>query len=136
VTDDTVRADARPMPEPPEDEGLIAEKAFERAHARWLKARAALDDPDEPGTDESMRRRMEEESAAVRNFLLLPVPLNRPDLLWWKLDAFTVELERDPRDGARTDAVTVLALGAIKQDLLNLDLVSNNIVRQGREEVR
>jgi hypothetical protein len=52
----------------------------------------------------------------------MTTPAGRPEQVWKKLEAFEVILSRDLTVGPRTDSILMLALGSIKQDILNLDL--------------
>jgi hypothetical protein len=45
------------------------------------------------------------------------------DHVWDKLEAFEEILAHELRAGERTDSILLLALGSIKQDIMNLDLL-------------
>ena len=122
MTDDTVRAAAQAMPNADEKETALdtAEKALERAHARWLRARAARKDPDGPHDDESLGLIWRAEATAARDFMLTPV--TSVGYIWEKIEAFEVILGEELRDGLSRSSDLLLAFGALKQDLFNLDL--------------
>jgi hypothetical protein len=95
------------------------DKAFDQAYHDWLRALAELDDPTE-ASGEEWDRRLEADCVAERR--LMTTPASRPEQVWKKLEAFEVILSRDLTVGPRTDSILMLALGSIKQDILNLDL--------------
>ena len=122
MTDDTVRAAAQAMHNADEKETALdtAEKALERAHARWLRARAARKDPDGPDDDESVGQIWRAEAAAARDFMLTPI--TNVGYIWEKIEVFEVILGEELRDGLSRDNIILLAFGALKQDLFSLDL--------------
>ncbi len=122
MTDDTVRATAQAMPDADEKETAlnITEEALERAHTRWLRSRAARKDPDGPHDDESVGLIWRAEAAAARDFMLTPI--TNVGYIWEKIEVFEVILGEELRDGLSRNSDLLLAFGALKQDLFNLDL--------------
>ena len=62
----------------------------------------------------------EAESDAERRLFTTPVAYG--DQFWQKLTAFEQILGDELADGLRQDSILLLALGSIKQDIINLDL--------------
>ena len=117
----TLPADTPALPDDrPEDadEDKMAD-AFARTHSRWLHARSAVEDPDVE-SDAKMRDRINAERATERE--LMTMPAVTADMLWQKLEAFEVILANELRVGPRKDSILMLALGALKTDILNLGL--------------
>jgi hypothetical protein len=97
---------------------LEASRAFAQAHHEWLKAKAALEDPE--FDDEVMSERFATESAAERS--LFTTPAAYPDQWLQKFLAFETVLVDELVSGQRSDSILMLALGSLKADILNLDL--------------
>jgi hypothetical protein len=117
----TVRATARTLPEETEplSEASARVQAFGRAYARWLTARAQLEDihtEDEKLVDGMFV----EERAALRELFL--VPASEGEAVWAKLAAFEVDLVRERIAGEPKDSVLLFGLGSIKADLMNLGI--------------
>lgn len=72
MTDYDVRAHAQALPDEGPTQEMNRKDAFDRAYSRWLRACAALNDPDEPVTDESMDNRLREQSSAERDLFYVP----------------------------------------------------------------
>jgi hypothetical protein len=92
--------------------------AFDRAYARWLSARAALESPDGPRDAETMGQLGKECVLAERELMF--IPSQQGWMVWRKLEAFGLSIEDEARDGQRADAFSTLALAAIKTDLIRL----------------
>jgi hypothetical protein len=136
----TVRAKARTMPkpapaEPPSKppfetiesirqravaESEEARALFGRAYCRWLRARAALDDPDVNGTEEEGATRQDEVDEAARALLVTPVFFD--DMVWQKWEVLEHFVSADSIDGCATDNRAIMALGCIKADLVRLGI--------------
>jgi hypothetical protein len=122
----TVRADAQATPTDsslPDPRAICPHVALERAYTRWLKARAARDDPDSPGDDESAGKRDLEYSQAERELILSSA--TQEWMVWRKIELFEFALTNEMHDGPRRDRFLVLAFGAIKADLLRLRIGSD-----------
>jgi hypothetical protein len=121
----TVRANARALSasdeaaSKPEDPKVRASQEFSRAHYAWLAARAALEDPSIEGDE--MTERYKVELDAERRFFAGPASYG--DELWTKLVAFEDLLNDELESGPRRDSILLLALGCIKQDFVNLNVV-------------
>jgi hypothetical protein len=129
MPNDTVRADARPMPKPEPEraaapsatDALLKHRfAFERAYTRWLTARAARENPDAPDDNESAEQRGEELTQAEREFILMPAIYDW--MVWHKIEFPSRCMEDELRTGTRSDHFSLLALAAIKKDLLRLGI--------------
>ena len=131
----TVRANARTMPkpaaaEPPSgsaksirrqaDESDAARALFGRAYCRWLRARAALDDPDVNCTEEEGAARQDEVDEAARALLVTPVFFD--DMVWQKWEVLEHFVSANSIAGSATDNRAVMALGCIKADLVMLGI--------------
>ena len=90
---------------------------FSHAHHAWLKAKLAIQ---EPSDEDIPAERLKVEAEAERRFFTTPAVF--ADHVWDKLEAFEEILAHELRAGERTDSILLLALGAIKQDIINLDL--------------
>jgi hypothetical protein len=90
---------------------------FSHAHHAWLKAKLAIQ---EPSDEDIPAERLKVEAEAERRFFTTPAVF--ADHVWDKLEAFEEILAHELRAGERTDSILLLALGAIKQDILNLNL--------------
>ena len=102
-----------------EDKKSQASRAFAQAYYTWLAAKAGLEDPDI--TDDEQPVRWRAESEAERR--LFTTPSVYPDQVWQKLEAFGTVLGDELASGPRRESVLMLALGSIKQDIINLDLL-------------
>lgn len=101
-----------------EDKRWRARQAFTQAHNAWLMAKASLDG--HSLEDEEMDQRLTEDCDAERR--LMTTPAAYPDQLWTKLEAFELILGHELTTGLRTNSILMLALGSIKQDIVNMDL--------------
>jgi hypothetical protein len=115
----------RELAEPNEQPKIISEHlakrhAFERAYTGWLIARAAQDNPDLPEDDESARHRDHEYAQAEHELMLMPAISGW--MVWHKLEVLALCLEDELRNGTRADSFSLLALAAIKTDLLMLGI--------------
>jgi hypothetical protein len=121
----TVRANARTTPKSPptkdaqvEESGVDEWSAFERAHSRWLAARSVWENPD--GFQEESARRRAELERAERELILMPAVTHH--MVWDKIEVLTHLLEEEAREGRRVDHFALLALAAIKTDLLRFGI--------------
>ena len=107
--------DASDAPATPEE---IAERsAFEALYSRWLAARAACADPTQPDDDKSANKRHEGRDEAERQLLVTPAPVRWA--VWMKWEVLELALADDYRDGISNEGRSLLALGAIKADLIS-----------------
>jgi hypothetical protein len=93
--------------------------AFAQAYHALLAANAGLGDPDI--TEEEQPERWSVQSEAERR--LFTTPAVYPDQVWDKLTTFELIRGQELTIGLRTDSILLLALGSIKQDIINLDLL-------------
>jgi len=100
----TVRANARTMPEP----------------KPGSRARAALDDPDEDGSEEAGAARFKAVDEAARSLLITPPAYDEE--LWQKWEILEDYVSADVIQGPATDNRAIMALGCIKADLLRLGI--------------
>jgi hypothetical protein len=101
-----------------EDKQLKASEAFSKAYHGWLAAKAGIQDPLAPEEEQPARYRADGE--AERH--LFTTPAVHTDQFWSKLTAFEQILGDELMSGLRKDSVLLLALGSIKQDIINLEL--------------
>jgi hypothetical protein len=101
-----------------EDKQLKASETFSNAYHGWLLARAGIQDPLAPEEEQPARYRADGE--AERH--LFTTPAVHTDQFWQKLQAFEAILGDELMSGLRKDSVLLLALGSIKQDIINLEL--------------
>jgi hypothetical protein len=104
-----------------EEPKIRASKEFEEAYYAWLAAKAALQSPEMEEEAETVKRYRAETAAERRLFSL---PAGYAAHVWQKLQAFEVILGEELESGQRTHSVILLALGSIKQDIVNLDMCS------------
>jgi hypothetical protein len=97
---------------------LEASRAFAQAFHAWLAAKAGIEDP--LLEDDEQSERFRTQSDAERR--LFTTPSAYPDQVWQKLEAFEALLGDEMMSGQKRDSVLILALGSIKQDILNLEL--------------
>ena len=102
-----------------EEPKLKASEAFVTAHFDWLCAVASIKDPE--ASDEEMEERFAAETAAERRLFITAAAY--PEQIWQKLEAFEDVLHDELVSGQRNNGVLLLALGSIKQDMLNLELL-------------
>jgi hypothetical protein len=101
-------------------EAKIAEaERFYRAYYAWLAAKAAREEPEQE--DDVANERGKVLDVAERHFMMTPAVY--PDHVWQKIEAFEGMLSHELMAGERTDSILLLALGSIKQDIINLDLL-------------
>jgi hypothetical protein len=125
MTDDTVRAGAAALPAQSKDadeEHATKSEAFQRAYHAWLKARAAKEDPEWPDDEQAGKQRFIDERETGRRVFMTPA-VDR-EQLWGKLEVFEAVLANELMVGQSVDAIVFLGLGAIKDDLLNLDIAN------------
>jgi hypothetical protein len=103
-----------------EEPKLEASQAFAREFHAWLAARAGIEDPSLLEGEEQDERFRANSDAQWRLFTM---PSAYPDQFWQKLEAFEVLLGEEMMGGQRRDSILLLALGSIKQDIINLDLL-------------
>jgi hypothetical protein len=102
-----------------EDKELQASRAFTSAYHAWLAANAGLEDPDI--TDEEQPERWRAKSEAERRLFSTPATVG--EHFWDKLTAFEQILGEEMTVGLRKESILLLAVGCIKQDIINLDLL-------------
>jgi hypothetical protein len=100
------------------DKEWQASRAFAQAYCAWLAAKAGLEDPDI--TDDEQPERWRAQSEAERR--LFTTPAASGEQVWDKLTAFEQILGEEMTVGLRKESVLVLAVGSIKQDIINLEL--------------
>jgi hypothetical protein len=115
VAAENMKAEAAAKAEEPK---LRASEAFSSAYHAWLIAKAGIEEPlvaedEQPG-------RFRAESDAERRMFTTPVAYSGQ--FWQKLTAFERILGEELAVGLRRDSILLLALGSIKQDVLNLDI--------------
>jgi hypothetical protein len=93
---------------------------FGRAYARWLHARAALEDPDADGSQEAGAARFSALDEAARS-LLITAPISDEEL-WQKWEVLENYVSEDAIQGQALDNRAIMALGCIKADLLRLGI--------------
>ena len=96
-----------------------ASDRFDNAYRAWLAAKAAVKDPS-MDDDDVMTARQAVEAEAERRFMTMPAVY--ADHVWQKIEAFEGILGSEMIAGERTDSILLLAIAAIKQDIINLDL--------------
>ena len=96
--------------------------AFMRANSRWLKARVTRADPDGPEDDEFSRQADLEYAQAEKEMILTPA--SQDWMVWKKIELFELVLTDEMTDGPLTNHFLMVALGAIKADLLRLGIGS------------
>jgi hypothetical protein len=101
-----------------EEPTLEASEAFSKAYHAWLIAKAGIEEPEIAEEEQPCRFRAE--SDAERRLFTTPVAYS--DQFWQKLTAFERILGEELAVGLRRDSILLLALGSIKQDVLNLDI--------------
>jgi hypothetical protein len=101
------------------EERSAASDRFENAYRAWLAAKAAVKDPS-IDDDDVMTARQAVEAEAERRFMTMPAVY--ADHVWQKIEAFEGILGSELIAGERTDSILLLAIAAIKQDIINLDL--------------
>jgi hypothetical protein len=91
---------------------------FGRAYARWLRARAALDDPDADGSEESGEARFNAAEETARALLVTPALYDEELFQKWEvLEKFVSD---DALSGPALDNRALMALGCVKADLMRL----------------
>jgi hypothetical protein len=103
------------------ERGLCAKhELFGRAYVRWLRARAALEDPDADGSDEASEARFNAVGEAAR--LLLVTPAIYDEELWQKWEVLEDYVSADVIEGQAADNRAIMALGCIKADLIRIGI--------------
>jgi hypothetical protein len=102
-----------------EEPKLEASRAFAQAYHAWLAAKAGIEDP--LIEDEEQPERWTAQSEAERRLFTTPATVG--DQLWDKLSAFEAILGEEMTIGLRKDSVLLLAVGSLKQDIINLELI-------------
>jgi hypothetical protein len=97
---------------------LEASRAFAQAYRAWLVAKA---DTENPSVEEEEAERFSAALPAAERRLMV-TPAAYPDQLWQKLEAFESILGDEVMGGPRINSPLMLAVGALKADLLNLEL--------------
>jgi hypothetical protein len=101
------------------DKEWQANRAFTQAYCAWLAAKAGLEDLDI--TDDEQPERWKAHSEAERRLFTTPAVIG--EQFWDKLTAFEQILGEELTIGLRKESVLMLAVGSIKQDIINLELI-------------
>jgi hypothetical protein len=96
---------------------LATRDAFDRAYSRWLAARAAQETVEE---HEAAAKVYADLAAAEREVVLTPALYDW--MVWRKLEILSLIVEDDLRNGERADNFSLIALAAIKSDLIGLGI--------------
>jgi hypothetical protein len=120
----TIASDTMPEIEALADGNPLSDErlAFMRANSRWLKARVTRADPDGPEDDEFSRQADLEYAQAEKEMILTPA--NQDWMVWKKIELFELVLTDEMTNGDLTNHFLMVALGAIKADLLRLGIGS------------
>jgi hypothetical protein len=102
-----------------EEKRWEASRAFTSAYQAWLLAKAAVEIHET--SDDDMNARVEAEDQAERSLFTTPAALGEE--LWDKLTAFEWLLGQELTSGLRRNSILMLALGSIKHDIINLDVL-------------
>jgi hypothetical protein len=102
---------------PATPEQIAKTEAFCGLYSKWLAVRAVCEDPTQPDDDESAGNRSRARDEAERQLLIAPAPTHWA--VWMKWEAFELAIVEDYRDGISTNGRGLLALGAIKADLVS-----------------
>jgi hypothetical protein len=102
-----------------QDKKWQANQAFAQAYHALLAANAGLKEPDI--TDEEQPERWRVQSEAERR--LFSTPAANGEQVWDKLTAFEQILGEELTIGLRNESILLLAVGSIKQDVINLGLL-------------
>jgi hypothetical protein len=92
---------------------------FSQTYFEWLTARARLKDTGIP--EEEQPARFKAQMDAERR--LFSTPATCGEGLWDKLTAFETILGEELTVGLRNESILLLAVGSIKQDIINLELI-------------
>ena len=98
-----------------------ASEAFSRAYSGWLKAKSEIEDPSVSDND-LVAALVDAEDKAERR--LIATPAAYPDQVFQKLQAFEWILGYELLAGEKRYSLLMLAVGSIKQDMINLNLRS------------
>ncbi len=90
---------------------------FERLYSKWLRARAALDDPD---SDEDGALRDDRCDAAARALLMVPAVM--PWMIWQKWQVLDEWMSGENGLPDWADNRITMALGVIKADIMSVGL--------------
>jgi hypothetical protein len=110
---------AEPKAVSDDPERLANDAAFDRAYSRWLAALAKWHNPDGMD-DETAKKRGEELKNAEREVVFTPA--TESDRVWEKIHVLSLCLDEESTLGPRADHFSLLALAAIKADLLRLGI--------------
>ena len=103
-----------------DDEMIDAHNQFDRLYSHWLRARAAMWNPDSGRSEEECSAEINAVDEAAR--MLLATPVFDDEMFWKKWDVFEALVAEDAIDGAATDNRAVMALGCIKADLIRIGM--------------
>jgi hypothetical protein len=104
----------------PDPEHRAKVDAFRRLHWDWLAAVAAYHDPDAPGDDKHMGALLGKQDAAEMALLTTPAPTTWG--VWIKWEILDHLVTTDIEDGHLVENRVIVALGAIKADILRFGL--------------
>jgi len=111
--------------EGPTPEQLAQRARFERLYCDWHTARAAVDNPDLPEDDVSANSRARKLDEAERAVLTTPAPL--PWGIWKKWEVLDQLMINEADTGMNTDNRVIVAIAAIKADVLRFGLGNNGL---------
>ena len=106
--------------EGPSPEALAKRHEFEILYANWHRTRADIYDPTLPEDDKSASIRTNAYDAAERELLTTPSPL--PWCVWQKWEVLDRYVTDEAYDAQFTDNRVMVALSAIKADILRFGL--------------
>ncbi len=125
----TKLADAQASPETERAEraeieaSVAAMTAFDKAEARYLRARAAIKDPVQSGVhygeDDEIMQKLDDESRTAKRALFL-VRAHDVSHLWTKLELFEHDVHEEISVGATNHGELMLELASIKTDIFAL----------------
>ena len=112
---------AGPVEDSPHDKAWRAKRAkFERLHRDYLAAQAACKDPDGPDDDEQRNALFDRQDEAELELLTMPAPL--AEYVWTKWEILDRLVTEDAEAGHLANNRAIVALGAIKADILRFGL--------------
>ena len=120
---DATQAEKREGPTP---EQLDRRARFERLYCDWHAARATIDNPDLPEDDVSGNARARKLNEAERALLTTPAPL--PWGVWMKWEVLDQIMTNEAWSGMNTDNRGIVAVAAIKADILRFGLGDGELV--------
>jgi hypothetical protein len=117
---DTTQAETVEVLRPHDKARLAKLTKFERLHRDYLAARAAYADPDGPDDDEVKFPLSDKQDAAELALLVQPSPATWG--IWVKWGILDRLVTTDAEDGHYVENRIIVALGAIKADIIRFGL--------------